>query len=108
MWEVPCLHCPLLLHSTIILPVFKSHASMIKGGNEVLALNRHRIIPPTDSVEDESVAAESLFASTIRTLEKVQLFPLPRFGNRGESSTSFSHFLTSSVESRFDFFFSLN
>lgn len=70
MWEAPCLHCLLLLHSTIILPEFKSHASMIKRENEVLALNRHRIIPPTDSVEDVCVAAESLFASTIRTLEK--------------------------------------
>lgn len=97
MWEAPCLHGLLLLHSTIILPVFKFHASMIKRGNEVLALNRHRIIPPTDSVEDVCVAAESLFASTIRTLEKVQLIPLPRFGSKGESSTSLSHLLTSSV-----------
>lgn len=63
---------------------------MIKRGNEVLGslqAYKDRIIPPTDCVEDECVASESLFAGTIRILEKAQLFSLPGFVSTGESST---------------------
>lgn len=108
LWEGPWFHCLLPLHTTIILPVFKSHTSMIKRGNEVLALSRHRRIGLflllTVYKTNVLLLNHSLQAPS-GSLKKYSSSLCQDLAAEENAVPSFSYPLTFTIESRSDFFF---
>lgn len=108
VWKVPCFHCLLPLHTTIILPVFQSHTSMIKRGNEVLTLCKHTRVGLflLLTVEKTNVLRlnHSLWAPS-GSLKKHGSSFCQDMAAGEKTAPSFSYLLTFTVESRSVFFF---
>lgn len=105
--KVPCFHCLLPLHTTIILPVFQSHASVIKRGNEVLTLTKHVRVGLflLLTVQKTNVLRlnHSLWAPS-RSLKKYGSSFCQDMAAGEKTAPSFSYLLTFSVGCRADFF----